>query len=59
MITTVAGTGIPSSQGDGGLAVDAAIGYPYDLVVDAEGNLYILENKRIRRVDDAGRITGR
>jgi trimeric autotransporter adhesin len=57
VITTVVGTGVSDSQGDGGLAVDAAIRYPYDLVVDAEGNLYILENKRVRRVDDAGRIT--
>jgi sugar lactone lactonase YvrE len=57
VITTVAGTGVPSSQGDGGLAVDAAIRYPYDLVVDAEGNLYILENGRVRKVDAAGRIT--
>jgi sugar lactone lactonase YvrE len=57
VITTVVGTGAPASQGDGGLAVDASIQYPFDVVEDAEGNLYVLENGRVRKVDTAGRIT--
>lgn len=57
VITTVAGVGVPESWGDGGLATEAAIHYPYDLVVDAAGNLYILEISRVRKVDVSGRIT--
>jgi sugar lactone lactonase YvrE len=57
LITTVAGIGEARSQGDGGLAVDAAIQYPYDLAMDSEGNLYILERRRVRMVDGSGRIT--
>lgn len=57
VITTIAGVGVPDSSGDGGLAVEAAIRYPFDLVVDGAGNLYILESRRIRKVDASGRIT--
>jgi sugar lactone lactonase YvrE len=56
-ITTVAGTGVARSSGGGGPAVEAAIRYPYDLVVDSAGDLYILESGRVRRVDGSGRIT--
>jgi sugar lactone lactonase YvrE len=57
VITTVVGNGESASLGDGGLAVDAAIRYPFDLVVDGDGNLYVLENRRVRKVDPSGRIT--
>lgn len=57
VIRTVVGVGIPKSAGDGGLAVNAAIRYPYDLVVDGAGNLYVLENGHVRRVDRSGRIS--
>ena len=57
IITTVAGIGIAKSSGDGGLAVEAAVRYPYDLVVDSASDLYILENGRVRKVDGSGRIT--
>ncbi|HEY3212233.1 MAG TPA: hypothetical protein VGL16_03380 [Actinomycetota bacterium] len=57
IITTVAGIGIAQSSGDGGLAVEAAVRYPYDLVVDSAGDLYILESGRVRKVDGSGRIT--
>jgi sugar lactone lactonase YvrE len=57
IITTVAGTGVAKSSGDGGPASEAAIRYPYDLVVDTAGNLYVLESGRVRRVDRSGRVT--
>jgi sugar lactone lactonase YvrE len=57
VIETVVGTGVPHSTGDGGPAAAAAIRYPFDLVVDGAGNLYVLENRRIRKVDASGRIS--
>ncbi len=57
VIRTVVGAGGARSTGDGGRAVDAAVRYPYDVVVDAAGNLYVLENERVRKVDTSGRIT--
>jgi sugar lactone lactonase YvrE len=57
VITTVVGNGDDGPIADGGLALDSAIQYPFDLVEDAEGNLYVLEHGRVRRVDTSGRIT--
>ncbi len=52
IITTVAG-GTYGYDGDGGLATQAALGNPTDVVVDAAGNLFIadFDNYVIRRVD--------
>ena len=56
-ITTFAGGG---SGGDGGPAVNAALGRPTTLTFDALGNLYITETEvtmsRLRRVDTTGTI---
>jgi hypothetical protein len=57
IITTIAGSGAARSSGDGGRAIEASIRYPFDVVVDSAGDLYILENGRIRKVDPSGRIT--
>lgn len=59
IITTVAGTGISGYSGDGGLATQAQLGYPYCVVVDALGNLYISDkvNNNIRKVNTSGIIT--
>jgi sugar lactone lactonase YvrE len=50
-ITTTAGNGIPASAGDGGPAPAASL-VPYDVKVDAAGNLYISDDggDRIRKV---------
>src|SRR6266446_5915776 len=52
IITTVAGTGIPGFSGDDGQATDAKLNFPYYVVVDAAGSLFIVDtgNSRIRKV---------
>ena len=58
-ITTVAGTGRWGYSGDGGRAVEAWLGAPLGLAVDASGNLYIghADGQRVRKVDTSGIIT--
>lgn len=52
IITTVAGSGRPSSQGDSGSATEAALDSPYGVALDEAGNLFIADsaNNRIRMV---------
>ncbi len=59
VITTVAGDGTRGYGGDGGLAAQARLDFPYGVAVDGSGNLYIADgdNNRIRKVDAAGVIT--
>ncbi|MGH2591077.1 MAG: hypothetical protein ACRDGW_09815, partial [Actinomycetota bacterium] len=58
-VTRIAGTGRPGFSGDGGPAIDAELGWVYDLAVDPAGNVYIVDqdNNRIRMVDTNGVIT--
>ncbi|MEQ2006712.1 MAG: immunoglobulin domain-containing protein, partial [Limisphaerales bacterium] len=59
-ITTVVGTGVAGSTGDGAPAAAATLNLPYRVTTDAAGNLFIAERAghRIRRVDAAsGDIT--
>jgi NHL repeat len=50
--TTLAGTGDPGFNGDGGLAIFAQLNSPSNVAIDAAGNVYILDagNSRIRRI---------
>ena len=58
IITTVAGNGIAGYTGDGGAATSAELDHPQGVGVDAAGNLYIVDNDRIRKVNAAtGAIT--
>jgi trimeric autotransporter adhesin len=59
IITTVAGTGVLGSTGDGGLAVNAALSSPTCIYMDNNGNLFIADffTPKIRKVDQAGFIT--
>ena len=55
IITTIAGTGVVGSGGDGGLATLASLSSPRRLDVDDAGNVYVLNNDpgggRIRHID--------
>lgn len=50
IITTVVGTGVRSFGGDGGPATQAEMNWPTGLALDNAGNLYIVDNSRIRKV---------
>jgi sugar lactone lactonase YvrE len=54
-ITTFAGGG--QSIADGVPATSALVANPWALAVDAQGNVYIAEDHRVRKVDAAGTIT--
>jgi sugar lactone lactonase YvrE len=65
-ISTVAGTGTYGHTGDGGPATTAELGYPYQVAVDAAGDLYVTDsgnftegdtNEVIRKVTPGGIIT--
>ncbi len=58
-ISTIAGTGERGFGGDGGPAVDALLGSPSGVALDAAGNLFIADwlNYRIRKVDSSGVIS--
>jgi sugar lactone lactonase YvrE len=59
VISTVAGTGSCTYNGDGIPAVTASVCQPYGIDVDAAGNLYIADtyNSRVRKVDTSGTIS--
>ena len=54
VITVVAGNGIAGFSGDNGVATSAQLNSPYEVAVDATGNLYIADtvNGRIRKVSN-------
>jgi sugar lactone lactonase YvrE len=58
-VVTIAGNGTNASNGDGGLAVEAAVSEPSDLGFDGAGNLYITSftGNAVRRVGTDGIIT--
>jgi serine/threonine-protein kinase len=51
IINTIAGSGYPSSSGDGGKAILANVFQPNSVAYDQFGNLFIGERGRIRRID--------
>lgn len=59
MISTVAGTGVHNSTGDGGPATAARLHTPYGVAVDGEGALFIAEygGHRVRKVAVDGTIS--
>jgi DNA-binding beta-propeller fold protein YncE len=62
IIETVAGTGVPGSSGDGGLAAEAQLDHPWGIFIHpSTGSLLIADsgNHRVREVDQTGRINTR
>ena len=58
-ITTVAGSAMGGSAGDGGPATSAQLNFPFGLAVDGSGNLFIADtsNHKIRVVGTDGTIS--
>ncbi|MCB9772147.1 MAG: fibronectin type III domain-containing protein [Candidatus Omnitrophica bacterium] len=56
IISTVAGTGVGGYSEDGVPADKANLNYPVYMAVDQNGNIYISENNRIRKIDLSGII---
>ena len=57
IITTIAGTGVLGNDGDGGLALDAALTFPVALAFDPAGDLHITSKGFVRKIDVHGVIT--
>jgi len=59
LVSIAAGSGVYGYSGDGGPAVEARLGFPRDLAVDPQGNLYAadINSYVIRRIDAEGVIT--
>lgn len=59
IISTFAGTGVQGYTGDGGLAINAQIYTPSDIITDVSGNVYFTDtwNYVIRKIDASGIIT--
>jgi len=59
LITTVAGTGTPGADGDGGTAAAAALNSPESVAIDSANNIYIADtgNNKIRKITPDGNIS--
>lgn len=59
IITTFAGTGSPGFSGDGGPAGSAVLRNPWDIMIDASGNILFSDygNARVRKITPAGIIS--
>jgi len=57
VISTIAGTGISGSSGDGGPAVSAQLTGPTQITADASGNLFVVDRNAIRKVAANGIIS--
>ena len=58
IVSVVAGNGTSDFNGEGGLAVDAALNQPCGLAIDSTGNLFIADwgNNRVRVVDSGSGV---
>jgi uncharacterized repeat protein (TIGR01451 family) len=58
IITTIAGNGIGTTSGDGGLAINASVNMPYALAIDSINDIYVSEvgGYRIRKINASDSI---
>jgi sugar lactone lactonase YvrE len=58
-ITTIAGTGVQGSGGDGGPAINAQFVNPVALAIDSAGNIYVVDRdgQKVRKIDASGAIS--
>ena len=57
-ISTIAGTGVSVSTGDGSAASASSLGSPQDIAIDNSGNIYVAEwNARVRKINSSGIIS--
>lgn len=58
-VTTIGGTGVAGSTGDGGPATAARFNHPNGLAFDASGNLYIADqyNNVVRKISPSGTVS--
>src|SRR3954470_24493438 len=56
-VTPIAGAGGSGTSGDGGAATAANIGNPYGVAVGPNGDVYVVSDQRVRRIDPAGQIS--
>jgi uncharacterized protein (TIGR03437 family) len=47
-ITTIAGSGSFGAHGDGGLALNAQLNFPHDVLADGTGKIYVADNQNSR-----------
>jgi sugar lactone lactonase YvrE len=59
VLSVFAGNGFPDWSGDGGAAINAALGRPSGIAIDAAGNVFVADssNNRVRKISPAGFIT--
>ncbi|MBX2907498.1 MAG: T9SS type A sorting domain-containing protein [Taibaiella sp.] len=56
VITTIAGNGTMASTGDGGSALSASLMQPTGVCLDSSGNVYEVENTRVRKIEASSGI---
>lgn len=56
IVTTIAGTGIVGTDGDGGFAVNAQLLGAESIAIDGAGNIYIGDSTRVRKISTDGTI---
>jgi uncharacterized protein (TIGR03437 family) len=57
IITTFAGTGTAGYSGDQGPAASAQLSFPDHLYFDPQGNLFFIDDQRVRKITPAGTIS--
>jgi uncharacterized protein (TIGR03437 family) len=57
IISTIAGNGTQGYAGDGGPAASAVLSFPDHLYFDPQGNLFLIDDQRVRKITPDGNIS--